>query len=80
MRPPEFDLLSLPGLTGQSSNPRAIDVAESDRRAQSLYCAAAIKDGAMRFAYCALIAPRRVRWLLDRPVKPGNDGEVCRSL
>jgi hypothetical protein len=25
-----------------------------DGRAQSLYCAAAIENGAMRFAYCAL--------------------------
>jgi hypothetical protein len=49
----------LSGLTGQSSNHRAIDVTEAvpqpdDRRAESLYCAAEPEDGAMRFAYCAL--------------------------
>jgi hypothetical protein len=47
-------------LTGQSSNHCTIDVSRirrnATRRAQSLYCAAAIKDGAMRFAYCALRA------------------------
>jgi hypothetical protein len=51
------------------------------RRAQSLYCAAESTDGAMRFAYCALLTlpmwqrllDSRVRWLQDRPVKPGDD-------
>jgi hypothetical protein len=40
--------LSLPGLTGQSSNPCGSDVAKT-------------------------LPPPRVRWLLDRPVKPGDD-------
>jgi hypothetical protein len=42
--------LSLPGLTGQPSNPCVIDVSES-------------------------LPHLKIRWLLDRPVKPGDDNE-----
>ena len=78
--------------SGQSSNHCTIDVSRirrnATRRAQSLYCAAAIKDGAMRFAYllrptrwrCVARDPPRVRWLLDRPVKPGDDTQQVLGL
>jgi hypothetical protein len=67
-------------LIGQFGNPCAIYVTETvpyrrDRRAQSLYCAAEPADGAMRFRLLRpTSSPTKVRWLLDRPVKPGDDG------
>jgi hypothetical protein len=63
--------LSLPGLTGQSSNPCAIDVTVGRNRF--------IAPQSLRMAQCAsliapyILCPIGVRWLLDRPVKPGDD-------
>ena len=67
--------LSLPGLTGQSSNPCAGDMTVGRNR---FITPLGLGNGAMRFAYCALHAADVA--LTGRPESPvAGDDSVCRS-